>query len=358
MVVPVLLLVFMIIVSQLSRRYFKTANRPLFLIILSVALLLFSGLRGSKVGVDTPTYIGRFYDMVEMSYSGIKHYITASTKDPLYYILSWIFSRVFKSGQMWIAFVSFVYLLGVTLLCYWESPDYAFSMLFFYCMGFFFFSMTGLRQTIAMGLTLMSYIFVVKRKLIPFAILMILAYYIHKSAMVFILIYPLAYVRTGWTRLLIVTIFFIIVLAYKDTIGTWLLDTIPDLVMDNRIAGYLQSTKGYTASGFVIQLAMFIFTLRYRKAVVADVPHRETLYNMAFLGLIFQAAAISIAEFFRISMYFSVYNMVLIPICVQYESDQRMFEMLRTGIMLVLVAYFFYSTLGSCGITPYYTFWQ
>ena len=65
----------------------------------------------------------------------------------------------------------------------------------------------------------------------------------------------------------------------------------------------------------------------------------------------------SIAEFFRVGMYFNWCYMVLIPICMQYESKDRSYDFLRTTVMIVLIAYFFYSTIENYGITPYTFFW-
>ena len=357
MLIPVLVLIFLVLLGLVSRRYFGTANRPLFLALLFIVLLLLSGLRNKSVGVDTAAYVGRFQQISELNYSNAKLWVEPYS-DKTFYIVSWLFSRVIPNAQVWIAFISLIYLIGVAFVCYWESPDYAFSMLYVYCMGLFFFSMTGIRQSFALGMIMMSYIFVVKRQFIPFLIIILLARLMHQSAIIFLVIYPIANMRTGWARLLLVMIFFIIVLAFRNTIGTWILERLPEEIVDQEIAGYMKSTTQYTASGFAIQLFMFAFCMRYHKDVVSDVPHREVLYNLAFFGLVFQAAAMSIAEFFRASMYFNWTYMVLIPICMQYEPDQRNYEFVRLMVIVAFTTYFFYSTLGSCGIVPYRFFWQ
>ena len=357
MLIPVLVLAILVVLGFTSRRLLGTANSPVFLISLFIALLLFSGLRNESVGVDTEGYVGRFESVASMDYSHAMEFADRFS-DSTFYRLSWVFSRLTENPQMWIAFISLVYLIGVAFICYWESPDYSFSMLYVYCMGMFFFSMTGIRQSLALGIIMLSYIFVVKRQIIPFVILVLLARELHQSALIFLIIYPIANVRVGWARLLLVLVFFIIVLAFRNSIGAWILQKLPEEVVDEKIAGYMQSTTRYTASGFVIQLFMFVFCMRYHNMVVDEVPHREVLYNLAFFGLVFQAAAMSIAEFFRVSMYFNWCYAALIPICMQYEPDQRNYEFVRMLVIVAFVAYFFYSTIGSCGIVPYEFFWQ
>lgn len=358
MLIPILVLIMLVILGLISRRYFGTANRPLFLILLIIALLLFSGLRHRSVGTDTSGYFARFRNYSKYSTYDEMMFYAEDESDPGFYVFTWAFTKVINNPQVWIGFISFMYILGIALVCYWESPDYSFSILYMYCMGMFFFSMTGLRQAFATGIALMSYVFVVKRRPILFLLLILVAMQMHKSALIFILIYPFANVKTGWARLLVVVMFFITVLAFRRTIGTWIIEYLPDEIVDERITGYMQSTTQYTASGFIIQLFMFVYCMRYHNSVVRDIPHREVLYNMAFFSLVFQAASMSIAEFFRVSMYFSWTFMILIPICMQYERDQRNYEFVRIMIVAALIFYFFYSTVGSCGITPYRFFWQ
>ncbi len=357
MLIPITVLAILVVLGLTSRRIFGTANNLTFLVIITMALLLFSGLRHETVGVDTETYVARFNSVTGMNYKQAVSFANGFS-DSSYYVVSWAFSKIIPNQQAWIAFVSFVFMAGITMICYWESPDYAFSMLYIFCMGMFFFSMTGLRQSLAMGLVMMSYYFVVKRQLIPFIIIILLARQLHQSAIVFLIIYPLANSQISWARLLIAILFFIIVLAFRNSIGAWIFSKLPDKLVDSKVTDYINSTKQYTASGFVIQLVMYVFCMRYHDAVVGELPHREALYNLAFLGLMFQAAAMSIAEFFRISMYFNWTYMVLLPICMQYEQDQRNYEFVRTVVIVVFVAYFFYSTLNSYGIVPYNFFWQ
>lgn len=358
MLIPILVFIVLVILGLTSRKYFGTANRPLFLILLIIVLLLFSGLRNKMVGTDTNGYCGRFKELSDLSSYEQANIYAQYRSDPGFYIFTWAFTKVINNQQIWVACVSALYIIGIALVCFWESPDYAFSMMYVYCMGLFFFSMTGLRQTVATGFVLISYYFVIRRRFFPFLLLILIAAQMHKSALVFLIIYPFANIKTGWARLLLVIAFFILVLAFRNTIGSWIIEYLPEEIVDERITGYMKSTTQYTASGFIIQLFMYVFCMRYHDAVVGDIPHRETLYNLAFFSLVFQAAAMSIAEFFRLSMYFNWTFMVLIPICMQYEPDQRNYEFVRVMIVIAFVAYFFYSTLDSCGIVPYRFFWQ
>ena len=357
MLIPVIVLAILIIMGIVSRSLFGTANRPLFLVLLIIVLLAMSGLRGEYVGMDTERYFSSFNSFLEMTNREAQEFISEQ-KDTGYYWLAWAFGRVIPNVQVWFTFVSLIYLIGISLVCYWESPDYSFSMLYMYCMGMFFFSLTGLRQTIAMGIAMSSYYYLAKRKLVPFLIIVFIAAIFHQSAISFILIYPIARSRTGWMRLLVILCFFFIIVVFKERIANVMFNYLPQSLLDSRFGGYVGSEKRLTASGFIIQLLMFFFCLQYRERIVKDVPHRETLYNLASISLVFQASAMTLAEFFRIGMYFGWSFMLLIPICIQYESKGKNFEFLRIVLMIAFITYFFYSTIKSYGILPYRFFWE
>ncbi|MBR6428123.1 MAG: EpsG family protein [Clostridia bacterium] len=357
MLVPVAVLAILVIMGLASRSLFGTANRPVFLVLLILVLLVMSGLRSETVGMDTQRYYASFNDFLAMDREEAAEFISTQ-KDAGYYWFSWAFGKVIPDVHVWFMFVSAVYLIGIALVCYWESPDYAFSMLYMYTMGMFFFSMTGLRQALAMGIALTSYAFLAKRQFIPFVIIVGVASIFHQSAIAFMFIYPIARMRSGWLRLVLIMGFFLLIIAFKDSVARWIFNILPDSLLDARLSGYVGSEKRLTASGFVIQLLMFVFCLRYRSRIVADEPHREVLYNLASVSLVFQAAAMAFAEFFRVGMYFGWSFMVLIPICMQYEAKDRSYEFIRMAVMVALIAYFFYSTVKSYGVTPYSFFWE
>ena len=351
-----LVLGILVVLGLAARSLFGSANRPVFLVAILIILLLMSGLRHESVGTDAVHYKDIFTSFIGTEYSSVESMISMQ-KEPVFYMFAWGFARLIPDVHVWFAFVSLVYLIGIALVCYWESPDYPFSILYVFCMGMFFFSLTGLRQSLAMGIVLCSYYFMVKRKLIPFLLLVFLASRFHRTAWIVLAVYPIVQLKAGWPRMLIGLAAFIIVLAFRDRIGTWMLNAIPSQFVDSRISNFASRTERLTASGFIIKSAMLVFCLRYRKLVVEDVPHREALYNLASVGLLFQAASISIAEFFRFALYFDWSYMVLIPICIQYEDGEKSYEFLRIVLMTAFIAYFFYSTISSYGVTPYMFFW-
>ena len=79
------------------------------------------------------------------------------------------------------------------------------------------------------------------------------------------------------------------------------------------------------------------------------------MYNSLFLGVVIQLYSSFFAEMFRVSMYFSLYSILLVPLCLKSEKNGNIRIILLVGIYVVLFIYIIIS--GGLGIT-YQTFWN
>lgn len=66
-----------------------------------------------------------------------------------------------------------------------------------------------------------------------------------------------------------------------------------------------------------------LFCIFYYKENIREESKDISLYNLMFMGLVFQTFTPIIGEFFRISMYFSILNIALIPNTLIMEKIRR-----------------------------------
>ena len=92
MLVPVAVLAILVIMGLASRSLFGTANRPVFLVLLILVLLVMSGLRSETVGMDTQRYYASFNDFLAMDREEAAEFISTQ-KDAGYYWFSWAFGN-------------------------------------------------------------------------------------------------------------------------------------------------------------------------------------------------------------------------------------------------------------------------
>ena len=166
---------------------FKKQNKfQLFLTLLPVFILV--GLRDASVGEDTSRYVA-IYEGMDASNLSIA--ISESPYEAGFVVLSW-FLKILDLGPQWLLITeSFIFCLSIFLLCNHNAKDKIFVAVAV-ILTLFEFSLTGVRQTIAISLLLIVYRFVVERNLKLYILFMFLAVSCHTSAILIAPVYYLA----------------------------------------------------------------------------------------------------------------------------------------------------------------------
>lgn len=197
-----LLIVFANIVSGNARN--KKVDSIL-IVFLTLILVSIQGLRSFNVGVDLQTYQYYFNNQIDLSFFPIQ-------SEVLYSLLNNFISSLGLSFRFFLFIVSIIVIVPVTYSSYKYSKMPFLSVFVFVTIGFFGFSLSGLAQAIAIGITLLSIIFVKSRKPLYFVFLIIIAGLFHKSAFLGIFIYPIFYWKISKT--IVPFVLFGIVLTY------------------------------------------------------------------------------------------------------------------------------------------------
>lgn len=321
-------------------------------VIGTIVLFLLAALRSENVGIDVPRYISLYKRYAQVDFGQIKDLVTLDgRKDSTYFYTGWFFSRIFTNPQWWLAAIALLYFIAVGKLIYKESDQTAISLLMLIALSFFSNSLSGLRQTIAMSILVLGYPFLKERRPIPFVITVIIAGLYHQTALVFLLIYPVANKRIGIYHVIIAAGAFIMFYAFKNQ----LLSFLATVLQDERYEGYTGGEASQlTMSGFIIQTVCFVFALYYYKDLTAKDKSTLVLYNASFIGWVFQIFSSFIAEFFRISMYFSIFNIILIAKAASCEKDSRSRSILQMVVVIIFIVYY----MVSKGEMFYEFYWQ
>lgn len=332
----------------LKKRYIKI-NACLW--ITGISLLFFSGLRHYSIGKDTKSYVLDFYQKKSMDW----RYVIENYKEPLYNGLVKLISQITDSYTIYLFIVAAIFMIGIMCLLYRYSENYFMSFLCLVTLGYFYFSMAGLRQTVAMTILLFSYKFVRERRLIPFLSLVLLACGFHNSAAIFILIYPLAYMRMGWKQIVIIVGGYLFSGALYNQIFSLIFSAES---LSDRFGGYQEYTSDVSLAGYVIQICIFLFCLYYYKRRCSACGQDQTLYNMMVLGILFQGLTPYLGEFFRISMYFSMYAILAIPNACASETNVNNRKIVTCAVAGLLLLYFVFFSGPDSSIMPYRFYWQ
>lgn len=308
-----------------------------YLIFSGIILVLISTLRSYYIGSgDTSRYADSVCRLSSLSYSQI---LTEVVKDPVYNVVAVFLYNLFGGNfQLVLCVFALVFVFSYENLVYRESPNLLISFIILFAMGFFSFSMHGIRQGLAMAFVMLSYFPLKNKKFLYFLFLVLVASCFHKSAIIFLVAYP--FCRMGLnpiTIFLYVALIIVFMFIGNTVLRIFLVDI---SAYDTRFSIYIDTDKTLSYAG-LIQLCIFlIIVLANYKTYIAEDKDSSILLPLLFLAIIFQTFAIYIAEMFRVAMYFSVFLVVLFPrVLSTYRLEIR--NKISAIVCVVLLAYFY-----------------
>ncbi len=316
-------------------------KRNTFILFASIGLFVIAAFRSPYFGPDTLRYVNRFDTLQYINFSVFwNNFINFSGKDPAFYLLAKIISMIGINAQGWLAILSSAFIFSISKMIKRYSDEPYISFIALISLGYFYFTLTGLRQGLALSIVLLSYDYLKHRKLLPFIITVIIASAFHSSALIFLIAYPIVKLNVGLKYIVGAILAFAISLFWGNAIH----NLVGVIGWTENLSAY--SGGGYSLSytGFIIQLVILSFCLIYKKDLTKNNDDNKIIFNLMFIGLIFQAFSSVIAEFFRISIYFSIFSILLIPNAIFAEKDKKLKIILYFAVLAALIGYIFWSS--------------
>ena len=323
----------------------KKIGKEKYCCVAAIILTLFAALRSSAVGPDGLVYAQYFKDVQALSYSGI---FLKFDKEPLFYVTIKLLQELGVTLQVWYAIIGGMFAFAIMFIVRQYSQQPMVSILAMFSLGYYTFSFTGLRQTMALSIVIISFYFA-ERKKYAWAILFILfAAIFHNSALVFLLVILIRDRKFKvWQYAFGMLMALGSVVLFRAQVYAFISETVESI---ERFEGYAGYTHGLSWAGFVIQCMIFIFCI-----IVYNGTDKQYLLNVSYLGVAFQMLAVLMAEFFRISMYFNVFNIILLG-NVFYQNRFATNSKILAKI-LIIAALVLYFINGHSGY-EYIFYWQ
>ncbi len=324
-------------------------GRNRYLLVTSILIFLLMGLRNMAIYGDTIGYVINFKSMESKS---IGEVALRWIKDPVFYLSTKIFGDIVQYDYTcWFLAIAAVYMIPMYFFLKKYSPNIMFSWITFIFLGLLLFTMAGLRQTVALGLTLWAFMYLMKRKDLYFFVLLFISYLMHGPSVIFILIYPFVRWRPKFTKISVYL--YITFIIFGIAFGTVLLPKITAFLgeQDYRYIEYGENLTGSTYTYMIQQLLLVIPSLY----VLRNRWHEETVglfAHLSMLSLAFVSMSPVIAEMFRVSMYFSWSILILFPMAMHEIRKQQPFVPLFAILCMTVYLVFINKTL----LMPYY-FW-
>lgn len=305
-------------------------SKKAYLKFLMIFLFLTIALRNKICFLDTYGYVKDYDALASLSFNQLLFFWN---KDISFWYFTKLISMVSNGSYMvWFSVLAFCYVFPLYNLLNKYSKDFQISLILFCCLGFALFSMTGLRQTLAMSCTMSALYFLLNEKVRNFFIFVFLAALFHKTAIVFILLYPLSKFpltkKYSLLYIIVAVVSYILIVKY---LKTFMLSD-----FDSRFEAYLNSESSINYSGLIQQILLFTVSFIFLGKNRNNRINRIFIW-MSLAGIFFQSMTNLLPEMFRISMYFSIANVFLLANSLTMNRNANI---TKYAIILALVIYF------------------
>lgn len=329
MEVYILMLFFLILFEFLTINS-NTKTKYRLLLATTIILILVQGLRSFSIGVDLKTYQIIFDRNSAMSFSEIFAYYDAEWGYHLLNKIIFVFGGNLRT-LLFIVSISIYIPLYLVVKKYSKMPFI--SYLLFMFLGLFTFSLSGLRQTMAMGITILAFMQIKDKNLIKFIILVTFAMLFHKSALIFYFAYPLYHFRISRKRLYLLIIPMIIIFIFRENIITFL-----TAIYDSNYQ--IVDTGAYNFLLLLIFLLIGSVLLLVKKYGL----QKQGLVNLLIFMVVLQFFASYSSIVMRLNYYFFIYLTILIPDLVDSIKGKD-FQFAFNSILLLFLGYMFFMGL-------------
>ncbi len=341
----------------------KYINKKIFIFLSFTIMALVLGLRGIDVGEDTNHYIDIFNYARDISWKTV----FTSGADTIYntiwgvnlsvetgYIVLNKFVGIFTSNGQWFILISAILtciLIGKFI--YDNSDNAFFATYIFMCEGLYMQSFNLLRQMLAIAVALQAYKFIRKERYKKAVVIILIAFFIHKTSALFLLLVPLQMVKKQQRAVKYVTIVGILVSFLIPVIYQVISQLIPRYA-SYLVMNYWESNAGIGTIMLWITEILICGIIYYKKIEDNDKDKFITV-ACTILYLSFELIGLRLTMFSRVALVFRIFLMFLFPLFASYLSkNTRLWY--KIGLLVVVTLSFL--SYASADTRLYSFFWQ
>ena len=332
----------------------KKENRKIVAIIFGISLVLLFGFRHPSMGIDLgyfgqkQGYLYAFKDIASMKFSEVLRIEHYKNFERGYIILNKIISLVSRNEQWFLFVIAILTILPIIYVLYKESDSIVLSTIIYVGLPSFLMLYSGLRQAIALSFMMVGLMFIKQKKPIKFIIIILFASLFHDSVLVFLLAYPLYYLKIRKSHRITILLFIPIVYLFREPLFLFL----SKIFVDD---AQMSDTGAFTL--FLVFILINIFCI-----VFMDEEDKTSngLLNIFTIACFTQAFGGIYVLALRVGYYFILPLILLLPRVLQSIKNESLRQTLSIIIALCFVAYGLYQiTTDSWAMSyPYYWFWE
>lgn len=335
-------------------------NRKIFIVFNISVLILEVVLRSLSVGSDTHVYYYLFHHFSSMSWSEIgeqfvNRYTIGGTEDIGFIFLVKIIGTFTKSWFVYTLLTDLLFFIPFGILLYRYAKDFWQLTLGFmiYITLFHIIALTGGRQLFAMGFGILSIMYLDQRKYWQSVIVLLIGSLIHQTLLLCLLPIAMSFLKPA--RLKLVHVLFFLLIPFVIMNVNNILVFMGETVQNEKYMRYGQSdvVGGGLTFMVLLETCSLLFFFVFNKNLLEKNHSLKTLYTTVPLFTFFGPTIYSNGSMIRISMYFHLYMVLLMPYAIDI-----LFPKDRKSMYIIIISLLIFLGLSSSGRIDYYFFWQ
>lgn len=344
------LITFSIILLGLFFLILKNENtlkiRKVYLFIVTIALILESGLRGKSVGDDTSNYSDIFdavkYTSWEQIMGNFNFFssINYENRDPGYDVFQKIFQIFSEDYRVYLIFIAIIFfssLYNFLLRNTFTLFELILGFLIYSALFYYFFSITGIRQCITTAVAMYCTRYIKERKFLKFVFPIMIVSLIHSSVLIFLPFYFVSSFKKIKLNFFVAFVLFGIIFIFKQHLVIFLLS-------GSMYEAYLSDLKGagtfvFTSLLLLVVLSSYTLTDKMSKKY----PDYIIYYNGILIALILVPLTWVNSNAMRVVQYFSIYLMVFTPKIIEVLFLKNPFFKRIVYFVCILILLYFVS---------------
>ena len=323
--------------------YEKRVN--LFMAIATFSVIIFFA--GLRSGIeDTYTYINMFKEYP--LWADAKEFITdPSAREPGFRIFSVLIKTyISQDYQPWLFIIASISGICIMYPLYKYSCNYGLSVFLFMVSCQFTWLLNGMRQFLVASILFACTPLILKKKPIPYIIIVLILSSFHQSALMMIPAYFIVD-SEPWSKRTMLFVGCIIFAMLFTSMFTSILDTV---VENSDYASSMEEFKdtddGTNPIRILVESVPVILAFLYREKIKDKLtPIIKVSINMSLIssGLyIISKIARSGIMLGRLPIYFSVYNLILLPWLIKFIFEKNEKRLMYFIMIVGYLAFFYY----------------
>lgn len=329
----------LVYIFSLIARIIRIKHERIAWIFVGVVILILSLVSGLRSGIGDTYMYEHLYGLITPDYD-----INGGYEAGFIFLLKVL--KQFSSEPVFMLMVTSIIINVcnvISMYVFTKNGYFEIATFLYIASGYFTVTMNGLRQSLAASIILLSTIFIIKKKFIPYLITIILMMTIHNSAFVMLPIYFIVREKAWKKRTNI--------LYGLMLLGLFFYDPLMNLLQGTKYGGYSDFNEGGAS---LVRILVFLVpvTLAYlKKEVIRERWKQGDIFvNMTIIcGIVMLFSAFNWI-FARFTIYLQPYNFIVFSFILKNCFVGKEKRLIYFGLIVCYFMFFYYEQAISLGI--------